>query len=150
MVMFMINCRWTFQKQSPFRALDSLKYPMIAAHEILTVDSKQDMQELLNNPQYFQAYLSTLRPFIQMQEERKAALQANVAATGEQPFALGDRPYLSDEWPEQNMALQPELEALRSEAARTFNEAHELKDRFAALEAHQQHAAQVLPNHCFP
>ncbi|GAA5832319.1 hypothetical protein JCM11251_006408 [Rhodosporidiobolus azoricus] len=84
--------------------------------------SKEDMQMLLEDPAYFDAYFNTMPQALALHQEAEAKMQENL------------------ELAEKSQAMKPDLDRLREETARLFNEANDLKVRWAYLDEAQRQA----------
>lgn len=111
-------------------------------------DSKEDLQTLLEDPAYFDAYFNTMPQALAYHEAIEQKMCENVELAGslaplasrlspgtDGPFALTPA--------EKSEAMKPDLERLREDTARLFNEANELKQRWAYLDDAQREAHKV-------
>ncbi|GAA5866386.1 hypothetical protein JCM8547_000761 [Rhodosporidiobolus lusitaniae] len=84
---------------------------------------QEDLQLLLEDPAYFDAYFHSQLPQAKLlQEQVEQATRDNIALA------------------EKSEAMKPALDALREDTARLFNEANELKERWAWLDEAQKEA----------
>ncbi|BGP17770.1 hypothetical protein JCM10213v2_005812 [Rhodosporidiobolus nylandii] len=70
---------------------------------------REDLQLLLEDPAYLDAYFNTMPQALQLHQEVEAKMRENI------------------ELAEKSEAMKPDLERLREDTARLFNEANELK-----------------------
>ncbi|GAA5941142.1 hypothetical protein JCM10213_001728 [Rhodosporidiobolus nylandii] len=83
---------------------------------------REDLQLLLEDPAYLDAYFNTMPQALQLHQEVEAKMRENI------------------ELAEKSEAMKPDLERLREDTARLFNEANELKVRWAYLDEAQREA----------
>ncbi|GAA6032102.1 hypothetical protein JCM8097_007074 [Rhodosporidiobolus ruineniae] len=83
---------------------------------------REDLELLLDDPAFFDAYFNTMPQALALHQQVEAAMNDNL-----------DLAHKSE-------AMKPELERLREDTARLFNEANELKTRWAYLDEAQQAA----------
>ncbi|GAA5888617.1 hypothetical protein JCM6882_009021 [Rhodosporidiobolus microsporus] len=83
---------------------------------------RDDLQLLLEDPAYFDAYFNTMPQALALHQEVEGKMKENL------------------ELAEKSQAMKPDLDHLREDTARLFNEANELKVRWAYLDEAQRQA----------
>ncbi|BGO95477.1 hypothetical protein NBRC10512_007732 [Rhodotorula toruloides] len=83
---------------------------------------KEDLQTLLEDPAYFDAYFNTMSQALAYHQAIEQKMRENVDLA------------------ERSEAMKPDLKRLREYTARLFNEANELKQRWAYLDDAQREA----------
>lgn len=108
------------------------------------------MLSLLEDEAFFDAYFHTMPQALELHQTHETRLRANIAIAGSfRAFDSSCEATLTQvQRAEKNEAMRPALEALRTETATLFNEANELKQRWALLAEAQAGAVSVRPP-CF-
>ncbi|GAA6003792.1 hypothetical protein JCM10207_003602 [Rhodosporidiobolus poonsookiae] len=81
---------------------------------------REDLQLLLEDPAYFEAYFNSMPAALALHQQVEQAMRDNLDLA------------------QKSEALKPDLERLREDTARLFNEANDLKVRWAYLDEAQQ------------
>ncbi|GAA5983898.1 hypothetical protein JCM11641_006415 [Rhodosporidiobolus odoratus] len=118
---------------SPF---STLSRPDPAINDALARDfpevaqlSRDDMQLLLEDPAYFDAYFNTMPQALALHQEVEAKMRENI------------------EMAERSESMKPDLERLREDTARLFNEANEFKMRWGYLDEAQRDTYKRFSQH---
>ena len=104
---------------------------------------RDDLEDMLADPAYFQAIFHTLSKVKELNQSRAELGLANEAIASALALNNSVLIFLSCDETDQNLALQDELYRLRSEARGAFDEAKALGARWTELQREQKEVYQV-------
>lgn len=120
------------------------------------MNSREDLEEMLRSPAYFDAFFGTLPQTMAMYKEHEELLKANEEVTCTRTFSIAPLPYIANSLPPspirfvrlhgyprhysptttisttsaKNMALRERHEALKKETSDAFNDARSLQHKW--------------------